>query len=501
MPLPTFGIQTPALPNVPSFTPSMVPNVPNIGAGVSQVQAGISSGISATVDKLTNAGGAAIQELQEQYDAIVTKNRNEEIQAYPRGEADRNLVRSNQENSITATGTIDFIIGMPPANLLAQTNEAIANSMPIVRIEPGELEFLKGLSLVQRKSTWDKYTKLLQKHGFRLNQGKGSFLEMAYIADNFPTDSFTNTYGENFIQGITEVAGDVGSSLAQMAGVRNAHELGKHAMDMAVKLQGGGSLSKMAGGFLEKGINLAGDLGGALDDFIGGGAGLVAEMAMGARMDFPMLWKNSAFEPSYTMTIRLYNPNPSSESATNKYIIGPIAAIMLLGLPQVSSKNEVLYSWPFLHRISSPGIFDLDPAYISNITIVKGGDQQQISFTQKLSMVDVRIDFGSLYSSMVSSPKDLDRTRPTLGKYLTALTGGKSAKRLSSTGMSDGERRDTDNKTIPSPGGILYKTANTAPTTVQGVEGTVSRVGGDIKAKANGLMKQDTSGFYNQAPF
>ena len=501
MPLPNFGIQPPALSSAPTFTPSALPNVPNIGEGINQAQAWVTSGISSTIDKVANAKDTLLETIQEKYDAIQTSNKNEEVWARKRGEADRDLVRSNQENSMSATGTIDFIIGMPPANLLAQTNEAIANSMPIVRIEPGELEFLKGLSLVQRKSTWDKYTKLLQKHGFRLNQGKGSFLEMAYIADNFPTDSFTNSYGENFIQGITEVAGDVGSSLAQMAGVRNAHELGNEIRKTADKLQGGGSLSKMAGGFLEKGINLAGDLGGALDDFIGGGAGLVAEMAMGARMDFPMLWKNSAFEPSYTMTIRLYNPNPSSESATNKYIIGPIAAIMLLGLPQVSQKNEVLYSWPFLHRISSPGIFDLDPAYISNITIVKGGDQQQISFTQKLSMVDVRIDFGSLYSSMVASPKELDRTRPTLGKYLTALKGGKSAKRLSTTGMSDNERRDTDNKTIPAPGGILYKTANTAPTTIQGTEGTVSRVGGDVKAKADELMKKDTSGFYNQAPF
>jgi hypothetical protein len=146
---------------------------------------------------------------------------------------------------------------------------------------------------------------------------------------------------------------------------------------------------------------------------------MIGSLAAGSRIDFPMVWKSSSFQPSYTMTVRLYNPDPTSKSMTKKYIIGPIAAIMLLGIP--ISEDGSTYSWPYLHRVDSPGIYELDPAYIQNITIIKGGDQQQIAYNQRLGIVDVRIDFGSLFSSMLASNKRTTKTRPTLRKYLRSM--------------------------------------------------------------------------------
>ena len=411
----------------------------------------------------------------------------------PKPKTDAEVMNQNYLSSQKISGTIDYIIGMPPGNCLEATNIAIANSMPIVYIEPGELVFLSGLALVQRAPSWEKYTELLGGNGFRLNQaGTGTSLKMAYIADNFPTDSFTNTYGENFLQGITEVAGDVGGALSQMMGARTPKEF-KEAVDVKIAGLGTGengvlnSFGKLVKPILSTTSDALAGVGGAIDDFIGGGAGLAGELAMGSRLDFPMLWKSSSFEPSYSMTIRLYNPDPSSEEITNKYIVAPIAAIMLLGIPLVSEKNSLLYGWPFLHRIYSPGIFDLDPAYIANITIVKGGDQQQIAFTQKLSMVDVRIDFGSLYSSMVASHRRLDRTRPTLGKYLFALTGGKPAVRQSSVGMTENQRSVNNEEVIPASQ-KPFKTANSAPTSAEKPEGIQPRVPLDVQAKSKNLL-------------
>jgi hypothetical protein len=146
-------------------------------------------------------------------------------------------------------------------------------------------------------------------------------------------------------------------------------------------------------------------------------------LAAGGRIDFPMLWKNSTYTPSYTMTIRLYNPNPNSRRATSKFIIGPIAALLLLGLPM--SVGAGAYSWPFIHRFYSPGIYDLDPGYISSITVVKGGDQQQIAWKQRMGLVDVRIDFGSVFNSILSNASS-SRNRPTLQGYLTAMADEKT---------------------------------------------------------------------------
>jgi hypothetical protein len=141
----------------------------------------------------------------------------------------------------------------------------------------------------------------------------------------------------------------------------------------------------------------------------------------GARLDFPYVWKNSSYTPTYNFTIRLYNPNPKSKWATRKYIIGPLAALLLLALP-ITDEGSV-YRWPFIHKIVCPGIFELKAACISNITVVKGGDQNQIGFNQRLAMVDVRFEIGSLYRSVLAGKdtKEMDEKRPTLTNYLKNL--------------------------------------------------------------------------------
>ena len=110
-----------------------------------------------------------------------------------------------------------------------------------------------------------------------------------------------------------------------------------------------------------------------------------------------------------------------SDASTNAYIVGPLAVLLLLGLPM--SESGETYNWPFYHRIKCPGIWDLNAAYISSISVVKGGDQQQISHNQRLGIVDVRLEIGSLYSSILAAPTLDGRSRPTLQSYLEGLVG------------------------------------------------------------------------------
>jgi len=217
----------------------------------------------------------------------------------------------------------------------------------------------------------------------------------------------------------------------------------------------------------------------------GGRAGDIIDSLMaGGRIDFPSLWKNSSYAPSYTMTIRLYNPNPASKEATEKYIIGPIAAIMLLGVP--ISSDSTTYSWPFLHSFHSPGIYKLDPAFISNITIVKGGDQQQIALNQSLALVDVRIDVGSLFNSMLVADKTITG-RPTVFNYIETLRETKKVSPLSGHSGAQGREREDDairtRSNLPPSGG------NTNDS------GTLSdRVSERIKRLADAIINQIPGG-------
>lgn len=339
--------------------------------------------------------------------------------------------------------TIDFIIGLPPSDHLPQTNDLIKDTMPIAKIYPGIPSFTKGLTLFTRKSTFDtpsgeirSYKETLQEHGFNLAQPTSDkCLMVAYLADNFPTDSFTNDYGESFLERFTNVSSEGLASLHQILG---AQTLGQGVENLAKALEEVGGLAGMAGEAIRTGKEKISKFGAALSKTTGGrfNTQIIQRVLAGGRVDFPMIWKSSTFQPSYTMTIRLYNPEPASEAATRKYIVGPLACLMLLGIPM--SQDGVVYTWPYIHRIVSPGIYDVDPAFISNITVIKGGDQQQIAYSQRLGMVDVRIDFGSLFGSMLSAPK-LSKTRPILRTYLEGLLPSKKVGFYSSVTKSQTE--------------------------------------------------------------
>jgi len=362
--------------------------------------------------------------------------------------------RTLSKNTSKFDETIDFIIGAPPVgprdtnpygivgagNSGPSRQSVIKNGMPIVHIQPGFPSFTAGLDLMSRSNAFSSisdeftsgglgltgkrlsYTQQLRDLGFSLKQPSISgFLTCAFLADAFPTDTFTNEYGENFLQKITNVASEGMSGLSQMFGAKSFTEMIGNATEAGKQM--GGMTGTAFSAF------------GGIQDQLGKLVEKVPEnstfrrilknvdvLAAGGRIDFPMLWKNSTYAPSYTMTIRLYNPNPSSERATAKFIIGPIAALLLLGLPQ--SVGAGAYSWPFIHRFYAPGIYDLDPGYIANVTVVKGGDQQQISWRQSMGVVDVRIDFGSVFNSILTNASS-SRHRPTLRGYLEAMATDK----------------------------------------------------------------------------
>ena len=108
-----------------------------------------------------------------------------------------------------------------------------------------------------------------------------------------------------------------------------------------------------------------------------------------------------------------------------KYIIGPLAALLTLAMPRVttdtaSKGSMITYDYPFFQKIDCPGLFTIPSGAISSITVTKGGDHGGAAFNQRVSLVDVRIDFVNLFSSMILSEYG-DDERPTLKGYLANL--------------------------------------------------------------------------------
>lgn len=309
---------------------------------------------------------------------------------------------------------IPDVLGLPPAGY---TNKEIVElTMPTAKLHPCEPDFTKGMTLYTLKKEYNAFSKLLEEHDYICEPP----IKVAFLADNFPTDTFTNSYGESFLQKTTDVVSEAVGEATQILGARTASEAAKKLAGMAETLKGSENIIvKGIGAGLTSAHATASDIFKAIPVSGGTKQTMDALLARG-RIDFPQVWKNSAFAPSYTMTVRLYNPRPADELSTKKYIIGPIAALMLLGLPRATAEN--VYSWPFFVQVESPGIYNLNPGYINNITVVKGGDQQSIAWNQRMGIVDVRLDFGSLYNSVIATGNDYSKAgRPTLKNYLAAL--------------------------------------------------------------------------------
>ena len=318
---------------------------------------------------------------------------------------------------------VPSVIGLPPSTYVS--DNMVINSIPIATITPCVPSFQLGMSIFQLNEDegWRDYSRILNAHGFTAT----SPINVAFLADNFPTDSFTNEYGESFLQRFTDVASSGAAAISQFFGGRDA---GKTLSNISEALKAQGGTLGMVGGGMQEAVRQMEQLkeafaktGPAQAAVVNRLGGMIGKLMTGARIDFPQVWKNSGFTPSYTMTVRLYNPRPGNSATTKEYIIGPLAALILLGIP-ISTDGDT-YNWPFLHKISCPGIYHLNPAFIGNITVVKGGDQQQISHRQKMGIVDVRIDFGSLYNSILAEEGSTIPHRPTLRTYLKALEGGK----------------------------------------------------------------------------
>lgn len=336
---------------------------------------------------------------------------------------------SEPKTSSTSSGSTTLlppVFGLPPDALLPETDRKQRDSMPICHFIPSQPSFKLGVDLFHITPAWrtssnsdPSYLQLLESHGLTTTNNAAHGIQVAYLADNFPTDTFSNEYGENFLQSMTDVASSGASQISQFFGKKSLTE----ALGAAGNVLKGFLPEEIAGvdikGNLEKFGSGAKDLATKLLNATGttNAVGMVNRLLTGARLDFPMIWKSSGFQPSYSLTVRLYNPNPRSMESTKTYIVGPIIALLLLGVP--ITQDGSTYSWPYLHKVISPGIFELNPGFISNITVIKGGDQQQISQQQFLAMADVRIDVGSLFSSMVAGTTRIgQKSRPTIRKYM-----------------------------------------------------------------------------------
>lgn len=322
----------------------------------------------------------------------------------------------------------DKVIGLPPNYLFDQglassDSELVLASMPIMAIYPaypgvpdGERAGLQTFNLKYERGR--EVYKLILDSAFGEDRSIYSTDEhciyVAFTNDASLTESFSSEFGESRFEQLGNMTAGAAEELRYMTG--------ETSMGKAVKSMGE-SMGPILGTLTKAGGGLVG-LGESALETLSGGAGL-SKILSGSKIDFPMMWKGSAYAPSYSVSIRLYNHNPRDFRLHKKLIVEPLAKLLAFVIPISDSPST--FTYPVLCSVSCPGLFMLKAAYVSSIEVIKGGDANDISFIQRPGIVDVKMTFSDLYGSMIA--EDVSKTegfakdpfRPTFKEYIDHL--------------------------------------------------------------------------------
>jgi len=130
------------------------------------------------------------------------------------------------------------------------------------------------------------------------------------------------------------------------------------------------------------------------------------------KIDFPMMWRGSSFSTSYTLMIRLYNPIPLNDDYYERLIIAPLMALLAFVCPK--STDGKTWTYPFIMKFSIPGRADLRAAYCSNLSVVKGGDVNDVAYNSRPNMIDINMSINPVHSVKLFSTEELTSDAPSL---------------------------------------------------------------------------------------
>jgi hypothetical protein len=312
---------------------------------------------------------------------------------------------------------MSYEIGLPPRmNLLGNGVSSMDTKKNYIKIKltPLKIEAHSATELTNqltgKVNLVDASTDFRQRMEFLFEEGSESAPLILHVLSEAP---FTETYSNN-VENVTLMGmlteqitstGLYGISLAlKQSGVdigeiidsavegRAAEgTVGKTVSGSRKILEDIGNSSYVAntiGQYLPEDYEGLKNIGGKLSEHI-------LSLAMGNRPIFPNVWSNSSFSCGYNYSIRLYNPNPANRFLHMQNIVKPLCALLTLVIPYNEKGNT--YTSPLYAKVESPGLFQIPAGMITNMSVIRGGDDNAIAFNGRPSLIDVRFSITPLY--------------------------------------------------------------------------------------------------------
>ncbi|MEM4385628.1 MAG: hypothetical protein QXD03_03680 [Candidatus Anstonellales archaeon] len=114
---------------------------------------------------------------------------------------------------------------------------------------------------------------------------------------------------------------------------------------------------------------------------------------LGKNVSLPKVWSDSSYSPSMQLNIRLVSPY-GSPSAISKYVIEPLIYLLILAAPRTN--DGISYGWPRYVHVKYYGGVYIPCAYISSISIRRGGSDTVYSIYRQPLCVDVTLSISPI---------------------------------------------------------------------------------------------------------
>lgn len=339
-----------------------------------------------------------------------------------------------------------------PSSYPKNMRDQILKTMPVVYIRPCTQRFAAGLELytLNPDEGWTKYKEYLAASGVEISPDSGNQLKIIYNNVSSLGESYSSNFSQSSLASAMDNAASQGMQDLMYISGMNVEELGHAAQqssNSAIKMIGDlgiSGLEKLEGGVDKLPTPQLQKIGKAMTNFL---------KNPDSRLDFPLMWRSSSYSASYNLGIRLYNPQPKNNQYFESLIVGSLGAILGLCLPVAGEDDEDLFKWPFICKVEIPGLMRMDAAYVSNISVVKGGDVNDLSWNQKWirpNLVDLQLTLTPLYNVMIMSKiNSKSKERPTLKKELDTMIGQtKDASIPVSTAPAEQENDTTISRTV-----------------------------------------------------
>lgn len=373
-----------------------------------------------------------------------------------------NMEKGNPLYNMTCGGlNISDIIGLPPSvyegilNKENYINKIIASSM-LIQVYPAVSQGFKndankeasknseGLSLYDLDYSEGniQYNKILDSVGVSPALSDGSPIILVGQVDAPISESWTNQYQDSMFESAANLAVPFAKELTS---ITNTSNLGEALGTISEKLLGDdpksmgeiggqfktdpmGGLTSLLSKISGKSVEAASNMVNSIQNMAGGDpnsmASTIGKLLAGAGLDFPMIWQGSSYNPTYSIRVRLANPNPLDNESYVQYVVKNLLKIQALHIPV--SNGPSTYTKPLILSVNCPGLFRLEAAYISSVEVSKGIEGNDISFHQRAGTIDVSIQFSCLYGTMISFiGDDVDKyktdKRPSLQNYAQNL--------------------------------------------------------------------------------